>query len=284
MELSLCMIVKDEEAHLGACLESIRDAVDEIIVVDSQSTDGTAELAAQLGAEVIAIERKDFDHGGTRDMALRRTTGDVVVVMMQDGVPADTHYVERMLSAFDEPHVAAVSGRQIAREDAPRHEQLVREYRYPAERRIWDKGEINRMGVRAFMISDACSAYRRDAYLQVGGFDRPVMTNEDMLMAQKLLDAGYSIGYFGDAAVRHSHCLTLFEQYARNYAVGRMMKRYEARLCHAGVLGEGVGLAASVLGQLLREGKIMQCAAFGMDCAARLLGNQTGRLLEMIAQ
>ena len=48
----------------------------EIIVVDSASTDGTAQLAKELGAKVIEIERRNFDHGGTRDMALRRSRGE----------------------------------------------------------------------------------------------------------------------------------------------------------------------------------------------------------------
>jgi len=45
MELSLCMIVKNEAERLSACLESVRDAVDEIIIVDTGSTDGTKEIA-----------------------------------------------------------------------------------------------------------------------------------------------------------------------------------------------------------------------------------------------
>ncbi|MDE5973712.1 MAG: glycosyltransferase, partial [Eubacterium sp.] len=43
--LSLCMIVKNEEAVLSRCLESIKDAVDEIVIVDTGSTDTTKEIA-----------------------------------------------------------------------------------------------------------------------------------------------------------------------------------------------------------------------------------------------
>ncbi len=45
--------------------------------------------------------------------------------------------------------------------------------------------------------------------LEVGGFDHPILTNEDMLMAEKLLHAGYKIAYSGKAAVYHSHRFTL---------------------------------------------------------------------------
>jgi len=50
--LSLCMIVKDEENFLPTCLESAKDHVDEIIVVDTGSTDRTVEIATKYNAKV----------------------------------------------------------------------------------------------------------------------------------------------------------------------------------------------------------------------------------------
>ena len=46
--VSLCMIVRDEEAVLERCLESVRDAVDEIIIVDTGSTDATKDIGRKL--------------------------------------------------------------------------------------------------------------------------------------------------------------------------------------------------------------------------------------------
>ena len=50
--LSLCMIVKDEKENLSRCLESAKPYVDEIIVVDTGSQDGTLEIALLYGAKV----------------------------------------------------------------------------------------------------------------------------------------------------------------------------------------------------------------------------------------
>ena len=49
MTLSLCMIVKDEEEMLGKCLAAVAPAVDEIIVVDTGSSDRTIEIARSTG-------------------------------------------------------------------------------------------------------------------------------------------------------------------------------------------------------------------------------------------
>lgn len=53
--ISLCMIVKNEEAVLARCLDSIADLMDEIIIVDTGSTDHTKEIAAKYTLSLIHI-------------------------------------------------------------------------------------------------------------------------------------------------------------------------------------------------------------------------------------
>jgi len=283
MKISLIIPTLNGAKELPALMTRLQNQTvppDEIIVVDSASTDGTAQLAGQLGAKVVEIARKDFDHGGTRDKALRHSQGDIVLFMTQDALPVDEHYIERLIAPFDDPRVAAVGGRQVPKRDARPFERLVREHNYPLHTRVWDASAIPQMGVRAFLISDVCSAYRRSAYLNAGGFDHPIMTNEDMLMAQRLLENGNAICYCGAAAVYHSHNMTLMQQFKRNYIVGRTMKRYEERFVHVSELGEGTKLAKAVLMQLLRDLRVIEAFCFCVDCAARLLGNRLGRLAE----
>lgn len=254
----------------------------EILVVDSASEDGTAELATQSGARVIKIEKKDFDHGGTRDMALRMTSSPIVVFMTQDALPEKADSMERLISKFAQnERIAIVGGRQIAYSDAKPFEKLVRQYNYPAVSRVWDESQCGVLGVRAYLLSDVFAAYRRDAYLAVGGFDHPLMTNEDMLITQKLLDAGYCACYAGDAAVLHSHNYRWKDQYRRNYVVGTVMERYASRFRHAQEMGEGKALAVFVMKQLIKEGKALWCIPFAIDCSARLLGNRMGRMNEV---
>jgi glycosyltransferase involved in cell wall biosynthesis/Tfp pilus assembly protein PilF len=69
--ISLCMIVKNEERFLAECLASVRDAVDEINVVDTGSTDRTVEIAKSFGANVVHREwRNDFGWARNESLAL----------------------------------------------------------------------------------------------------------------------------------------------------------------------------------------------------------------------
>ncbi len=73
--LSLAMIVKNEEEHIARCLESVRGIVDEIIVVDTGSTDKTKEIAKSYGASVYDFEWVN-DFSAARNFSIQKSTGD----------------------------------------------------------------------------------------------------------------------------------------------------------------------------------------------------------------
>ena len=81
--LSLCMIVKNEEANLGRCLESVKGVADEIIIVDTGSTDRTVEIARQHGAKIVSHQWDD-DFAVARNVSLRAATSDWILVLDAD--------------------------------------------------------------------------------------------------------------------------------------------------------------------------------------------------------
>lgn len=251
---------------------------DEVIVVDSSSSDRTVDIVKTFEwVRLISIERSEFNHGLTRDMALRESIGDIVCFMTQDAVPADEFYIENLIAPIlNDFRVVVSSGRQLPKDDARRFEQLVREFNYGPESNVHSKADVATMGIKAYFATDVCSAYRRSAYIGLGGFGKTDMS-EDMLMAAKAVNAGYSVAYAADACVHHSHNLTPVEQYHRNYAIGRFLESNRQIVSCVSEVGEGGKLVKSVSLQLLREGNIREFVAFGFDCCARLLGNRAGR-------
>ena len=91
VRVSLTMIVKNEEANLPRCLESVRGLFDEIIVLDTGSTDRTVEIATSFGARVFDFVWVD-DFAAARNAALARATGDYAFWLDADDVVEPSEY------------------------------------------------------------------------------------------------------------------------------------------------------------------------------------------------
>ncbi len=81
--LSFCIIVKNEEANLPACLNSVKDAVDQMVVLDTGSTDRTVEIAREWGAEVYGFEWCN-DFAIARNESLKYAQGEWILVLDAD--------------------------------------------------------------------------------------------------------------------------------------------------------------------------------------------------------
>lgn len=102
--LSLCVVARDEEELLPGLLASVRGAVDELVLVDTGSADGTRALAREAGAVVVEQPWRD-DFSAPRNLALAHATGDFVLVLDADErlVPGAGAAIRRALrdAAFD---------------------------------------------------------------------------------------------------------------------------------------------------------------------------------------
>lgn len=117
MTISLCMIVKNEETVLARCLESVKAAVDEIIIVDTGSTDATKRIAGLYTDKIYDFEWID-DFSAARNFAFSKATSDYQMWLDADDVmlPED---VEKLLQlkATLTPDVDMVTMKYITRAD-----------------------------------------------------------------------------------------------------------------------------------------------------------------------
>ena len=83
VKLSAALIVRDEENHLGACLQSIAKLVDEIVIADTGSRDRTREIAFAHGARVLDYQWHD-DFAAARNYAIDQASGDWILYIDAD--------------------------------------------------------------------------------------------------------------------------------------------------------------------------------------------------------
>jgi len=97
MTLSLCMIVKNEQENLPRCLDSVKDITDEMIIVDTGSTDSTIELAESYGAKVYRFPWNG-SFSDARNYGLERATSDWFLIMDADEeMDRVSHHIVREL-------------------------------------------------------------------------------------------------------------------------------------------------------------------------------------------
>lgn len=82
-DISLCMIVRNEEAFLARCLASVKDLVSEMIVVDTGSSDKSKEIAQSFGAKVFDFAWQD-DFSAARNFSLEKASGAWILVLDAD--------------------------------------------------------------------------------------------------------------------------------------------------------------------------------------------------------
>ena len=82
--LALCIIVKNEERNLQACLDSVRGVASEIVVVDTGSSDTTPQIAARNRATVVPFDFSFVDFAAARNQSIARATGRWILVLDAD--------------------------------------------------------------------------------------------------------------------------------------------------------------------------------------------------------
>jgi rhamnosyltransferase len=203
-----------------------------LLVVDSGSTDGTAELARRWADRVLAIDPASFDHGATRALAIRETDSDLVAFLVQDALPAGRHWLAPLVAAFADRQVAGAYSRQLPREGG-NFFVIDRQSRSPIGGSSWRRQEIrDRLAferqpaidrLTACTFDNVASCVRRQVALEIEL--RRVRFGEDVDWAQRVLAAGHAIVYEPASAVYHSHDRGAWYELRRAYVSHQQLNR-----------------------------------------------------------
>ena len=225
---------------------------------------------------VMPIQKKDFDHGGTRRYGAGLSGADILMFMTQDAVPVDEYLIEKLLEPYSDPWVSASYARQLADDSVGLVERYTRHFNYPKQSRIKSKEDLDELGIKTFFCSDVCATYRRSIYEKLGGFVEHTIFNEDMIMAAAMIREDYRVAYASDAKVLHCHRYSYVQQFTRNFDLGVSHKQYEEVFKGVKSESEGIKLVKNTLNYLIEKKQYLLIPDLIINSAFKYLGYQFG--------
>jgi len=197
-EISLYLPCFNSEATLRPCLEAVFAQTllaSEVLVVDDGSTDATAAIAQKFGATVLS-HGVNRGLGAGRNTAVRAATYPWVASLDSDCV-ANPEWLQTLARRLEaDPSLAGVGGRL----DEGNRTRLADAWRTKHMRQHWGGGEIRNP---PFLFGNN-TLFRKDAILEVGGYNEKLRTNfEDVAISEALSAAGHALLYEPEALVVH---------------------------------------------------------------------------------
>ena len=185
----------------------------EVVIVDSGSTDGTAELSAQLGCNLVRITQSAFSHSYSRNAGADAATGELLVFMVQDAYPIGEYWLFGLARCLFRPQVkeaqlSAVSCAEYSRADSDffYDSSLKAHYDFigcsDKDRIGYFRSDDHHSLRSQGTLSDIACAIPHalfDKYRYVGRYA------EDLTLGVRLIRDGYLVGMLSSIRVIHSH-------------------------------------------------------------------------------
>lgn len=281
MEVDVLIPVYRPDGKLTELLKRLKMQnypIHRVILMNTEEKHFPAELTGIWDrVEVYHLAKEEFDHGGTRDRGVRMSTADLVVCMTQDAMPADETLIEELVKPFDDPEVWAAYARQLPSEDCREVEKYTRSFNYPEQSMVKTKEDLDRLGIKTFFCSNVCAAWRREKYLELGGFVKHTIFNEDMILAGTMIKQGGKIAYCAKAKVIHSHNYSAFQQFHRNFDLAVSQTMYPEVFGGIRSESEGIKLVKKSLSYCIKIGKPWLMIQVVTQSAGKLLGYKMGQ-------
>jgi GT2 family glycosyltransferase len=198
VRLSVVTPVHNGGENLRLCLEALNNSLrvpDEIIVVDDASTDGSGDLAQELGAHVLRLPGPPRGAALPRNRGAAIAAGDLLVFVDADvGVhPQTLALMEHIMIEHQE--IVAMFG---SYDDSPRDPGLVSRYKNLLHHYVHQHGQRE-----ASTFWTGCGAIRRGVFKTAGGFDPSYRAIEDIELGTRLRRAGYRIWLCPEVQATH---------------------------------------------------------------------------------
>ena len=199
LKCSVIIRTLNEERYLQELLAAITEqthAENEILVVDSGSTDRTLEIAKAFDCRILHIPKENFSFGRSLNIGCDAAEGDILVFISGHCIPVDADWLEKLVEPFADSSVAVTYGRQLGGQESKYSERILFEKYFPAV----GNGDHQ----TSFFCNNANAAFRRTSWARFR-FDETLTGLEDMHLAKRLADCAEHVVYAPSAAVYHYH-------------------------------------------------------------------------------
>ncbi|MBP2844767.1 glycosyltransferase family 2 protein [Dickeya oryzae] len=269
-------------AALHACLVAEKLSPQQVLVIDSSSRDNSLDVAAHYGFRCHSITSAEFNHGGTRNLGVEMSGGDVVVFLTQDAIP-QPYFIREIVSAFTDERVAVAYGRQLPHDDANPLACHARRFNYRSRSQIMGMMNKAQHGIKTVFSSNSFAAYRVKVFHELGGFPSNTILSEDMYLAAQAVLAGYRVAYVAQAAVKHSHNYTPIEEFKRYFDIGVFhCDEKWIREAFGGAGGEGMRFIFSELRYLMKKNHYLWIPRACVHNALKIAGYKLGQHYQKI--
>ena len=188
----------NEERHIGRLLAGLERQTrrpDQIVIVDSGSTDATLDIASRYTSDITHIKKEEFSFGRALNIGCEAATADLLVFVSAHVYPVYDSYLERLMAPFDDPEVVLTYGRQVGDHRTKYSESRVMLKWFPTT-------SIDRQDHP--FCNNANAAVRRSAWQQQP-YDEELTGLEDVAWAKAAQERGHAISYVAEAPVVHVH-------------------------------------------------------------------------------
>ncbi len=209
VDVSIIIRSYNEAAHIGKTLDMVfsqNGFAGEVIVIDSESTDATREIALRHPVRLFSVPKSAFSYGAALNLGARLARGRIIVNLSAHAVPAHRGWLEALIAPLTDESIAGVYGRELPIEGWNGH----------FEAKILNDAFGPRLmrSLHNPFFSNANSAMPRTLVLEKP-FDEHVGWGEDGLWAREMQRRGRAIAYQPGAAVHHSHNTSMFDNFSR---------------------------------------------------------------------